>query len=94
MTLAGRHIIKEFADRHADAKSALQSWAKDVEATVWKTPQDVKHRYRSVDFRPNNRIIFNIKGNRYRLVVAVVYQAGVVRVTWVGTHAEYDKMKF
>ena len=94
MTLAGRHIIEEFAGRHADAKSALQSWAKEVETAQWHTPQDVKNRHRSADFRPDNRIIFNIKGNKYRLVVAVVYQAGVVRVVWVGTHAEYDKMKF
>lgn len=94
MTLAGRHLLEEFSGRHADAQSALQSWAKDVEAVTWATPQDVKNRYRSADFRPGNRIIFNIKGNKYRLVVAVVYQAGVVRVTWVGTHAEYDKMKF
>lgn len=94
MTLAGRHLLEAFAARHVDAKSALQSWAKDVEAVTWATPQDVKNRYRSADFRPDNRIIFNIKGNKYRLVMAVTYQAGVVRVAWVGTHAEYDKMKF
>lgn len=94
MTLTGRHLLEAFAACHADAKSALQSWAKDVETVTWATPQDVKNRYRSADFRPGNRIIFNIKGNKYRLVVAVVYQAGVVRVVWVGTHAEYDKMKF
>ena len=94
MTLVGRHLLEAFSARHADAKSALQSWAKDVETVEWNTPQDVKRRYRSADFRPGNRIIFNIKGNTYRLVVAVVYQAGVVRVVWVGTHAEYDKMKF
>jgi mRNA interferase HigB len=72
----------------------LQSWVKEVEAADWKTPQDVKNRYRSVDYLPGNRIIFNIKGNNYRLVVVVVYQAGVVRVSWIGTHAEYDKMNF
>jgi len=94
MTLTGRHLLEAFAAGHADAKSALQSWAKDVEAVTWATPQDVKNRYRSADFRRDNRIIFNIKGNKYRLVVAVIYQAGVVRVVWVGTHAEYDKMKF
>jgi len=94
MTLVGRHLLEEFSGRHADVKSALQSWAKDVEAATWATPQDVKNRYRSADFRPGNRIIFNLKGNHYRLVVAVVYQAGVVRVLWVGTHTDYDKMKF
>jgi mRNA interferase HigB len=94
MILTGRHLLEAFAAGHADAKSALQSWAKDVEAVTWITTQDVKNRYRSADYRPGNRIIFNIKGNKYRLVMAVVYQVSVVRVVWVGTHAEYDKMKF
>lgn len=94
MTLVGRDIIKAFSDRHADAQGALQSWVREVEGAAWKTPLDVKNRYRSADILSNNRIILNIKGNAYRLVVVVAYQAGVVRVVWIGTHAEYDKKNF
>jgi mRNA interferase HigB len=94
MTITGRDILWNFANNHADTKGALQAWVKEVECAGWKTPKDVKARFNSVDFRPGNRIIFNIKGNNYRLVVAVAYQASVVRVVWMGTHAEYDKMKF
>jgi mRNA-degrading endonuclease HigB of HigAB toxin-antitoxin module len=60
----------------------------------WKTPHDIKRRYRSADFLADNRVIFDIKGNSYRLVVKVRYQNGLVVVEWVGTHAEYDKKKF
>ncbi|CAD7855214.1 MAG: hypothetical protein [Olavius algarvensis Gamma 1 endosymbiont] len=60
----------------------------------WRTPQDIKNRYRSVDFLTGNRVIFNLKGNHYRLVVRVRYQNGMVVIEWVGTHAEYDKKRF
>ena len=60
----------------------------------WKTPQDIKARYRSADFLPGNRVIFNIKGNHYRLVLKVMYQNGIAIIEWVGTHADYARQKF
>jgi mRNA interferase HigB len=57
-------------------------------------PQDIKNRYRSADFLADNRVIFNIKGNHYRLVVRVKYQNGIAVIEWVGTHSEYDKQRF
>jgi len=60
----------------------------------WKTPQDIKIRYASASFLTNNKVIFNIKGNNHRLVVAVFYQNGTAVIEWIGTHAEYDKKKF
>ena len=60
----------------------------------WESPQDIKRVYRSADFLAGNRVIFNIKGNRYRLVVQVVYVGGYVIIEWVGTHAEYTKRRF
>ncbi|MDD2863960.1 MAG: type II toxin-antitoxin system HigB family toxin [Methylococcales bacterium] len=57
-------------------------------------PQDIKNRYSSADFLAENRVIFDIKGNHYRLVVKVRYQGGIVVIEWVGTHAEYDKQDF
>ncbi|EKD0838829.1 type II toxin-antitoxin system HigB family toxin, partial [Escherichia coli] len=72
---------------------ALDSWYDEVIRENWKTTQDIRNRFNSADFLPNNRVIFNIKGNNYRLVVQVVYQAGMVIVERVGTHAEYDKWR-
>jgi len=94
MKIVGLPLVEKFKQRSPDARGALDAWQKEVADAAWKTPQDIKNRYRSADFLADNRVIFNIKGNSYRLVVKVKYQNGLVMVEWVGTHAEYDKMKF
>ncbi len=96
MKVLGRDKLDEFGKKHTDAKSALDSWFHEVnsENCKWKIPQDIKDRYASASFLANNRVIFNIKGNNYRLAFQVRYQNGLVVVEWVGTHAEYDKKKF
>jgi mRNA interferase HigB len=94
MTLVGRDILDQFSRAHADLRRPLQAWVKEVESAAWKTPQDIKNRYRSVDFRPGNRVIFDLKGNHYRLVAVVRYQSGILLVEWIGTHAEYGKRSF
>lgn len=91
------HVIKKrtlvkFWLKHADAKSPLGAWYKEVEAAEWKTPQAIKDRYRSADILPGNRVVFNIGGNKYRLVVRIAYTPGLLYVRFVGTHAEYDKI--
>ena len=92
MKVVGRELLILFMKRHTDAKSAIDSWLQEVSRANWKGPQDIKERYRTASFLEDNRIIFNIKGIKYRLVVKVAYQAGVIRILWVGTHAEYDKL--
>ncbi|OUS06496.1 addiction module toxin RelE [Gammaproteobacteria bacterium 42_54_T18] len=94
MKVLGRDKLSEFSQKHANAKKALDAWFADAENSEWKTPQDIKDRYRSADFLAENRVIFNIKGNHYRLVVKVRYQNGLAVVEWVGTHSEYDKQSF
>ena len=94
MKILGRDLLVSYGERHAHAKAALEAWFDEVSRTTWLTPQDIKNRYRSADFLANNRVIFNIKGNHYRLVVKVRYQQGLVVIEWVGTHAEYDKQRF
>ena len=94
MRILGLPLLEEFKQKHADSRGQLDAWQTDVEREHWQTSQDIKRRYRSADFLANNRVIFNIKGNTYRLVVKVRYQNGLVVVEWVGTHAEYDKKKF
>jgi mRNA interferase HigB len=94
MKVLGRNKLSEFGQQHARAKKALEALFSEISKADWKTPQDIKGRYRSADFLSGNRVIFNIKGNHYRLVVKVRYQNGIVVVEWVGTHSEYDKKKF
>jgi mRNA interferase HigB len=77
---------------HADSKGALQSWYLDTLKAVWKTPQDIKHQYSSASICGNNRVVFNIAGNKYRLVVEMQYPAGIAWVKFVGTHARYDQI--
>jgi mRNA interferase HigB len=94
MTLVGQDKIDAFVKRNAQARKSMQAWVTEVKHAHWKTPQDIKNRYRSADFLKNNRVIFDIKGNSYRLLVKVAYHTGVVFVEWIGTHGEYDKKKF
>lgn len=91
MKVRGVELLRDFSKKHNQAKGALDAWHQEVCQADWKSPQDIKDRYRSADFRPNNRVIFDIKGNNYRLVVHVIYRAGTVIVEKVGTHSEYDK---
>ena len=94
MKVLGRDKLVKFYDKHANVKSAIEAWLSEVECAAWKTPQDIRDRYRSADFLADNRVIFNIKGNHYRLVVKVRYQNGIAVVEWVGTHAQCDKQCF
>jgi mRNA interferase HigB len=91
MRIAGRDKLDEFSGAHADARSWIHTWIADAEAAVWKTPQDIKINYASASFLANNIVIFNVKGNRYRLEVRLAYNTGIVVVRWAGTHAEYTK---
>lgn len=86
--------LEEYKQAHADIRGQLDAWRNEVECETWQTPQDIKRRYKSVDFLADNRVIFNIKGNSYRLVVQVRYRGGIVLIEWIGTHAEYSKKKF
>ncbi len=75
---------------YADAKGPLESWHDEAAKADWTSPQDIKNHYRSANICGNNRVVFNIGGNNYRLVVEVQYQAGIVWVKFIGTHAQYD----
>jgi len=76
----------------ADSKGALQSWYDEAIKASWKTPQDIKEKYRSASVCGNNRLAFNIAGNKYLLVVEMQYRAGIEWVKFIGTHVQYDKI--
>ncbi len=77
---------------YSDSKGSLQSWHDEANKANWKTPQDIKEQYRSASICGNNRVVFNIAGNKYRLIVEMQYRAGIAWVKFVGTHAQYDKI--
>ncbi|HUU81572.1 MAG TPA: type II toxin-antitoxin system HigB family toxin [Acidobacteriota bacterium] len=94
MKVISRKVIVDYVKKHADVRQALLSWYSEARSSVWKTPQDIKERYSSARFIGDNTVIFNIKGNKYRLVAKIAYKTKTVLIKWVGTHAEYDKQKF
>ena len=94
MKVIGINKLEQFYKKHSNNKSALIAWYRDACDAQWKSPQDIKNRYGSADFLSKNRVIFNIKGNNYRLVIQVRYQNGIAVILWVGTHAEYNKKTF
>ena len=84
--------LRAFWNRHPDAEIPLRSWYAVASRTGWSSPPEVKAAYRNASFIANNRIVFNIKGNDYRLVVAVHYNRGMMFIRFIGTHREYDKI--
>ena len=84
--------LKRFGEAHNQAEHPLRAWVDEVSKAQWKTPQDIKDKYRTADFLSNNRVVFDIKGNHYRLIVAVAYRFQAVYIKFVGTHAENDKI--
>jgi mRNA interferase HigB len=92
MRIISRRILREFWEKYPDAATHLQTWFHDVESARWNSPTDIKENYRNASIVAKNRVVFNIKGNRYRLVVVVIYQHDVVYIRFVGTHEEYNQI--
>ena len=91
MKVVRRDRLRAFGEKHADTRSWIEGWLSDVELSNWATPNDVKNRYASASFLASNIVIFNLKGNRYRLETVIAYKTKIVMIQWIGTHAEYDK---
>jgi mRNA interferase HigB len=92
MRIISRKLLREFWETHPDAALPLQSWYRDVSEAEWTSPVDIKNIYKNASILGNNRVVFNIKVNHYRLVVLVAYRHGMVYVRFVGTHAQYDRI--
>jgi len=94
MRLIGREVLDKFKRKHPDARSQVDLWSHDIREADWKTLADLKRDYPNASLLSQGRVIFNIKGNQYRLVVIAVLVAGTISVEWAGSHAEYDKLDF
>ena len=84
--------LREFWTKHADAEQPLKAWFREATAANWTSFDQIKARYRTADVIPGNRVIFNIKGNHYRLIVRIHYITGRLFIRFVGTHAEYNRI--
>jgi mRNA interferase HigB len=92
MRIIAKRALREFWERHRDAEEPLLAWYREVEQEDWDTPAKVKEKYRSASIVANNRVVLNIKGNSYRLVVRINHRARIVLIRFVGTHVEYDRI--
>lgn len=93
MRVVGRIKLDSFAAQHAEIRGPLTAWIAEIEEANWRGPGDVKARYPSASFLSDNRAIFNIKGNKYRIEVKLSYETQVLIALRIGTHAEYSKWK-
>ena len=91
MIVVGTTILTEFVDKHGDVRGQVSAWLAEVKVAAWQTPAELKARYSSVSFLQGNRVVFNLKGNKYRLEVVLSYKSQTVLVKRIGTHAEYSK---
>jgi mRNA interferase HigB len=82
--------LRSFWARHPDAEQPIKAWYEEATKASWTKPADIKAQYRSASILKNRRVVFNIKGNDYRLVVAITYKLQIIYVKFVGTHKEYD----
>ena len=92
MRIISEKKLREFWERHADVKEPLLAWYREVEKEDWNTPVRMKEKYPNASILGGNRVVFNIKGNKYRLVVKINYPGRIVYIRFVGTHAEYDRV--
>ncbi len=92
MRIVAKSTLKKFWDHPAngDAQGPLESWYEEALKAIWRSPQAVKDQYRNASICGNNRVVFNVGGNKYRLVVEMQYRVGIVWVKFVGTHTQYD----
>lgn len=92
MHVISRLKLIKYWEKHPDAETPLRIWFKKIEKAKWKNLNELKKDFPSADYVGNNRVVFDIKGNKYRIVVLVYFEGQKMFIRFVGTHAEYDKI--
>jgi mRNA interferase HigB len=87
-----KKILRDFWNKHPDCEQQLKTWFTEAGDANWSNTRDILKIYPSASFLPGNRVVFNIKGNRYRLIVRINYDYQMVWIRFIGTHAQYDKI--
>ena len=90
MRVIAKKPLREFWERFPDAEGALETWFAEAERARWSNPGEIKAQYRSASILKDSRVVFNICGNKYRLVVKISYKNGIILIRFIGTHKEYD----
>lgn len=92
MRIIARRTLREYWEQHPRAEQPLKAWFREAAASDWASPEDVKRRYRHASILRKNRVVFNIGGNKYRLVVQINYDFKIIYIRFMGSHAAYDKV--
>ena len=92
MRVIAKKVLRDFWQKHSDCEQQLKSWYREAERGDWKTLNEIKKEYPSASILKDNRIVFNIKGNNYRLIVKVNLYYQMIWIRFIGTHKEYDKI--
>lgn len=92
MRIIARNTIKEFWIANPESEQGLKSWLQEAEQAIWTNPQELKAQFGNASVITGKRIIFNINGNRYRLIVDIEFRLQIIFVVWFGNHEEYDSI--
>lgn len=92
LRVIAKKILRDFWEVHADSEQQLKAWYQETSKAEWTGPNQIKTQYPSASFLADNRVVFNIKGNHYRLIVKINYDHQMIWIRFIGTHAEYDKI--
>lgn len=92
MRVIAKKILREFWVKHGDCEQQLKTWFQEASKAQWKSPNEIKLEYPSASILNENRVVFNIKGNHYRLIVKINFEYEMIWIRFIGTHAEYDKL--
>jgi mRNA interferase HigB len=92
LRVIAKKVLREYWVKHPDSEQQLKSWYQEAEDAEWKSPRDIKRDYPSASILAGNRVVFNIKGNHYRLIVKINYDYGMMWIRFIGTHSAYDKI--
>ena len=90
MRIIAKKTLRDFWERHLDSEQSLKAWYLEFREAEWATPAQLKDLYSSASILVNNRVVFDVEGNKYRLIVWTRYQQNMVYIKWLGTHAEFD----
>ncbi len=93
MRVIAKRTLREFWEKHVDSEEQLKAWYRETEKAFWNNINELKKDFPSVSVLKDHRIVFNIKGNKYRLIVRINFEFQITWILFIGTHAEYDKIK-
>ena len=93
MVIISKSTIRNFTEKHKDAEIGLQKWYDETKAANWKNFTELKKTFNKTDYPGNDRYVFNIKGNHYRLIALIIFKKRTVFILFIGDHKEYDKIE-